>query len=75
MLLTHIVEYGYHCPIEPLVFFGRILVQLHLFTFHMTQIQCLGDHKTDEKYTQHSCTMEHGFYIISGSFPLTAVRF
>ena len=42
----NIVEYGYHCLIEPFMFFSvLILAQLHIFLCLVTQIQFLGDHK------------------------------
>ena len=56
-------------------FYGLILVEICSFLFHITQIQCLGDHKIVEKYMQRACTMEHVFYNISVGVPLTAVQF
>ena len=46
MLFFHFLEYGYHFPIEPFIFYyGLILVEMCSFLFHVTKIWCLGDQK------------------------------
>ena len=44
--ISHIIEYGYNCPIEPLIYvYQRILVHICLFLFPIIIINCLCSYK------------------------------
>ena len=49
--MSYFVDYGYYCPIEPLIYlYGWVLVEICCFVSPITQIRCLCHHKVIIRY-------------------------
>ena len=65
MLLPYSVVWIYMSHIGFDIFNGWILIQLHQFLYHITQIQCLGDYKIVEKGSSSINMKNYNFFLPS----------